>query len=238
MRAITILPGAANSARLDDVEEPTEDDGGILVRTRALGVCGTDHEILSGLYGSAPRGEERLILGHESLGDRRRGATGKRISPRRPCCRHCAPARSRSVSGLRVRGMGYVPQRSLHRARHQGAAWFRRRAFSDRAGLRGEGRNGARSRCRADGARKRRRQGVGACVPDRPALALMGAGQCAGHRRRPDRIAGGFARRAARPRRACARPPQRRAKAETRRAIWAASITRARPHSAKCNSMW
>lgn len=68
MRAITILPGAANSARLDDVEEPTEDDGRILVRTRALGVCGTDHEILSGLYGSAPRGEERLILGHESLG--------------------------------------------------------------------------------------------------------------------------------------------------------------------------
>jgi threonine dehydrogenase-like Zn-dependent dehydrogenase len=68
MRAITILPGAANSVRLDNVEEPAEGDGRILVRTRALGICGTDHEILSGLYGSAPQGEARLILGHESLG--------------------------------------------------------------------------------------------------------------------------------------------------------------------------
>jgi len=68
MRAITILPGAPHSARLDDVNEPAQVAGSILVRTRALGICGTDHEILSGLYGSAPRGEERLILGHESLG--------------------------------------------------------------------------------------------------------------------------------------------------------------------------
>jgi threonine dehydrogenase-like Zn-dependent dehydrogenase len=68
MRAITVLPGVAHSVRLDDVADPAGSDGKILVRTRALGICGTDHEILSGLYGSAPRGEERLILGHESLG--------------------------------------------------------------------------------------------------------------------------------------------------------------------------
>jgi len=68
MRAITILPGAPHSARLDNVDEPAQAAGSILVRTRALGICGTDHEILSGVYGSAPRGEERLILGHESLG--------------------------------------------------------------------------------------------------------------------------------------------------------------------------
>jgi threonine dehydrogenase-like Zn-dependent dehydrogenase len=35
---------------------------------RALGVCGTDHEIVSGEYGWAPPGEARLVLGHESLG--------------------------------------------------------------------------------------------------------------------------------------------------------------------------
>lgn len=68
MRAITILPGMPGSARLDNVDEPTHAAGSILVRTRALGICGTDHEILEGLYGAAPRGEERLILGHESLG--------------------------------------------------------------------------------------------------------------------------------------------------------------------------
>jgi threonine dehydrogenase-like Zn-dependent dehydrogenase len=68
MRAITILPGVANSARLDDVPEPPASDGAILVRTWALGVCGTDREIVSGAYGSAPPGQQRLVLGHESLG--------------------------------------------------------------------------------------------------------------------------------------------------------------------------
>src|SRR5437763_357962 len=68
MRAITVLPGIANSARLDEVPEPPLSDGAILVRTRALGVCATDREILSGAYGTAPRRQGRLVLGHESLG--------------------------------------------------------------------------------------------------------------------------------------------------------------------------
>jgi threonine dehydrogenase-like Zn-dependent dehydrogenase len=34
----------------------------------AVGICGTDAEIAGGDYGWAPPGEERLILGHESLG--------------------------------------------------------------------------------------------------------------------------------------------------------------------------
>jgi glucose 1-dehydrogenase len=69
MRAITVSPGVANSARLDHVGEPLASDGAILVRTLALGVCATDREILSGAYGSAPAGELRLVLGHESLGE-------------------------------------------------------------------------------------------------------------------------------------------------------------------------
>lgn len=40
----------------------------MLVETLALGICGTDHEIVAGHYGEAPKGQERLILGHESLG--------------------------------------------------------------------------------------------------------------------------------------------------------------------------
>ncbi len=43
-------------------------DGTVLVRTVALGVCRTDREIISGEYGTAPPGQKRLILGHESLG--------------------------------------------------------------------------------------------------------------------------------------------------------------------------
>src|SRR4051812_44160257 len=68
MRAITVHPGTANSARLDEIGEPPLSDGTILVRTVALGVCGTDREIISGEYGYAPAGEQRLVLGHESLG--------------------------------------------------------------------------------------------------------------------------------------------------------------------------
>ena len=48
--------------------EPSPADGSVLARTVALGVCGTDREIISGEYGAAPRGEKRLILGHELLG--------------------------------------------------------------------------------------------------------------------------------------------------------------------------
>jgi threonine dehydrogenase-like Zn-dependent dehydrogenase len=40
----------------------------VLVETIAVGVCGTDREILSGLYGAPPAGRDRLVLGHESLG--------------------------------------------------------------------------------------------------------------------------------------------------------------------------
>ncbi len=69
MRAITLTPGIPHSARLDEVAEPDVAEGEILVRSIALGVCGTDHEILAGLYGAPPPGQERLILGHESLGE-------------------------------------------------------------------------------------------------------------------------------------------------------------------------
>jgi threonine dehydrogenase-like Zn-dependent dehydrogenase len=69
MRALTVAPGIANSARVDDVPEPPRSDGAVLVRTLALGVCGTDREIVSGSYGWAPPGEKRLVIGHESLGE-------------------------------------------------------------------------------------------------------------------------------------------------------------------------
>jgi threonine dehydrogenase-like Zn-dependent dehydrogenase len=80
MRAITASPGIADSAKLDEIPEPPESDGPILVRSVALGVCGTDREILSGSYGRAPAGEPRLVLGHESLGRVVAAPTGCGIS--------------------------------------------------------------------------------------------------------------------------------------------------------------
>lgn len=68
MRALTVAPGMANSAQVEDIADPPRSDGAVLVRTVALGVCGTDREIVSGRYGWAPPGQRRLVIGHESLG--------------------------------------------------------------------------------------------------------------------------------------------------------------------------
>ncbi len=68
MLAITVAPGKSGSARLEEVPDPPLSEGAVLVRALALGVCATDREIVAGQYGSAPAGEARLILGHESLG--------------------------------------------------------------------------------------------------------------------------------------------------------------------------
>jgi threonine dehydrogenase-like Zn-dependent dehydrogenase len=68
MKAVTVEPRKAGSARLDDVAEPDLRDGSVLVEAVAAGVCGTDVEIVEGKYGWAPPGRSRLVLGHESLG--------------------------------------------------------------------------------------------------------------------------------------------------------------------------
>ena len=68
MRAITVGPGEPDSAALEEMPEPAPEEGAILVDGIALGICGTDVEIVRGDYGEAPEGSERLILGHESLG--------------------------------------------------------------------------------------------------------------------------------------------------------------------------
>jgi threonine dehydrogenase-like Zn-dependent dehydrogenase len=68
MRALRVTPKQANSARLDEIALPDASEGALLARTIAVGVCGTDREIIAGDYGAAPNGDQRLTLGHESLG--------------------------------------------------------------------------------------------------------------------------------------------------------------------------
>ena len=68
MKAITFEPKKPGTACLEDVPEPEARDGSVLVEAVAVGVCGTDVEIVEGKYGWAPRGKARLVLGHESLG--------------------------------------------------------------------------------------------------------------------------------------------------------------------------
>ncbi len=68
MKAITVEPHKPGTARLEDIPEPDPRDGSVLVEAIAVGVCGTDVEIVEGKYGWAPQGKTRLVLGHESLG--------------------------------------------------------------------------------------------------------------------------------------------------------------------------
>jgi glucose 1-dehydrogenase len=68
MKAITVEPNKTGTARLEDVPEPDPRNGSVLVEAIAVGVCGTDAEIVEGKYGWAPPGKTRLVLGHESLG--------------------------------------------------------------------------------------------------------------------------------------------------------------------------
>jgi threonine dehydrogenase-like Zn-dependent dehydrogenase len=65
---VTVVPLQKDSVDLTELPEPPLDDGPVLVETLAIGVCGTDLEIISGAYGWAPPGETRLAIGHESLG--------------------------------------------------------------------------------------------------------------------------------------------------------------------------
>jgi glucose 1-dehydrogenase len=81
MRAITLAPGVKDSAALAEVPEPAVAEGALLVDGVALGICGTDAEIVDGEYGEAPPGAERLILGHESLGRVAEAPAGSGFAP-------------------------------------------------------------------------------------------------------------------------------------------------------------
>ncbi|MDY7087218.1 MAG: alcohol dehydrogenase catalytic domain-containing protein, partial [Actinomycetota bacterium] len=68
MRALTIEPMKPDSAEIREVPDPEPAAGQMLVEGVALGICGTDREMVAGEYGWAPEGSDRLVLGHESLG--------------------------------------------------------------------------------------------------------------------------------------------------------------------------
>ena len=66
---MTVAPGRPGTAAAEDVPDPARRDGELLVRGRLIGVCGTDREIADGVYGESASGADRLIIGHEGLGE-------------------------------------------------------------------------------------------------------------------------------------------------------------------------
>ncbi len=68
MRALTVQPGTADTLEVRDVPDPSSAPDRLLVDGLLVGVCGTDKEISRGEYGKAPGNDDRLVIGHESLG--------------------------------------------------------------------------------------------------------------------------------------------------------------------------
>ncbi|MEW6302911.1 MAG: glucose 1-dehydrogenase [Verrucomicrobiota bacterium] len=104
MRAVGVVPSKREVRMLDHrvphVTKPNE----VKVRSIEVGICGTDREICTFVYGSPPQGYEYLVLGHESLGEVVEvGENVKSLkqgdlvvpSVRRPCPHdHCRPCRN------------------------------------------------------------------------------------------------------------------------------------------------
>lgn len=86
MKAIAVFPGQPNSVHLAELPKPSVDrilDGrGVLVRVLRVGVDGTDKEINAAEYGTAPAGDDFLVLGHESFGQVE--AVGPKVTEFRP----------------------------------------------------------------------------------------------------------------------------------------------------------
>ena len=72
MRAVAVTPGTPDSLHLRDVPRPRLEDveggRGVLVDVLRVGVDGTDQEIVDAQFGTAPDGDDFLVIGHENLG--------------------------------------------------------------------------------------------------------------------------------------------------------------------------
>src|SRR5690242_783265 len=70
MKAAAVFPnrrslGVVNDFPAPKITNPTE----VRMRVLSVGVCGTDREIASSGYGTAPQGSDYLVLGHECIAE-------------------------------------------------------------------------------------------------------------------------------------------------------------------------
>ena len=213
MRALTVEPGSQGSARVEDVRDPEPGAGELLVQGLAIGVCGTDKEIVRGEYGWAPAGRDRLVLGHESLGrvleapDESGFSAGDLVAGvvRRPDpvpCGACAHGEWDMCRNGRYTERGIKELDGYGSERWAVPSRVRRPRRPDHLGLAGVLTEPTSVVAKAWEQVER----VGAARLVRP-------GDGAGHRRRPDRAARRDDRGAARAGRARARPGHRRPQA-------------------------
>jgi hypothetical protein len=87
MRALSVVPGGADSLTVAEVPEPGYGEHDLLVDGLVVGVCGTDREIASGKYGWVPLLRDRLVLGHESPATNQATATARSLGRGNPDAR-------------------------------------------------------------------------------------------------------------------------------------------------------
>ncbi|MBM3845305.1 MAG: zinc-binding dehydrogenase [Verrucomicrobia bacterium] len=106
MKSVGVAPSIKEVRMFDHPAPSISQDRQIKVRTLDVGICGTDREICTFVYGAPPSGSNYLVLGHEALGQVTEigaGVTRFKVgdlvvpSVRRPCtdaiCIPCAQDR-------------------------------------------------------------------------------------------------------------------------------------------------
>jgi threonine dehydrogenase-like Zn-dependent dehydrogenase len=104
MQALAVFPERRTVAVIEQDEPRKLGPRQVLLRTREVGVCGTDREVAAFAYGEPPAGSDHLVLGHEALAEVidlgsevshfRRGQLAVPMV-RRPCAAsHCRPCRA------------------------------------------------------------------------------------------------------------------------------------------------
>ncbi|MBM3835015.1 MAG: zinc-binding dehydrogenase [Verrucomicrobia bacterium] len=104
MRAVGVIPGKRELRLLEHAMPQITGAYDVKIRALDVGICGTDKEICTFVYGSPPNGSEYLVLGHESLGQVVEVGAGVSVfqpgdlvvpSVRRPCPHtHCGPCQA------------------------------------------------------------------------------------------------------------------------------------------------
>ncbi len=96
MKAAAVFPEKKSVSLVDFDEPQLSSPSDVKLRILQVGVCGTDREICSFVYGTPPSGFEYLVLGHECIGEVIETGPGvKNLKPgdlvipmvRRPCDR-------------------------------------------------------------------------------------------------------------------------------------------------------
>ena len=190
MRPLVVTPGQADSARLDDVAEPPAEDGPVLVEALAVGVCGTDLEIVAGQYGWAPPGpgpaDPRATS--RSAGCSRRPAAPAWRRATWSSASSAGPTRCRARTAPSASGTCAATAGTPSAASSSATAIASER-YRIEPGVRGQGRPGARPRSACCWSRR-------ACWPRRGSTSsgsagrrALGAADGSGHRGRADRPA-------------------------------------------------